>query len=215
VPRMLRDSSNIVVDTIPRTWLQELRADGAFDYSDKRPPVNIMQELLNYLRQFLGLMESSDDVSWLIDLVMWTLIIGAVALIVWTLIKTGVIPPITLRSRRVRVRDEEIDDISELDFDRLIGTEVAAGRYRVAMRYRYLHVLRDLQDDGRITYKRDRTNRAYARDLSGTSLAAPFAECVRVFERVWYGEQHLTSEQYDAQVGVFDTMRRAMQGGEA
>jgi hypothetical protein len=174
-----------------------------------------MQELLNYLRQFLGLMESSDDVSWLIDLVMWTLIIGAVALIVWTLIKTGVIPPITLRSRRVRVRDEEIDDISELDFDRLIGTEVAAGRYRVAMRYRYLHVLRDLQDDGRITYKRDRTNRAYARDLSGTSLAAPFAECVRVFERVWYGEQHLTSEQYDAQVGVFDTMRRAMQGGEA
>lgn len=211
---MLSDSIAVVPDTIPHAWLRELRADRAFDYADKRPPVDIMGEIRQALMRLLQMLSGSDDTAWLIDVLLYGVIAAAVILLVWTLIKTGVMPPIMLRTGRVRALDAEVEDITEIDFERLIGVEVDSGRYRSAIRYLYLRSLRDLQDRGLLTYKRDRTNRAYARDLAGTAFAVPFSECVRVFERVWYGDTMATADDYASYATVFERLQHTMQRGE-
>lgn len=211
---MLPDSVRVTPDTIPHAWLSELRAERAFDYGDKRPPVDIMGEIRQALMRLLQMLSGSDDTAWLVDVLIYGVIAAAVILLIWTLIRSGVMSPITLRAGRVRTLDTDLEDITEIDFERLIGAEVQSGRYRSAIRYLYLRSLRDLQDRGLLTYKRDRTNRAYARDLAGTSCAAPFAECVRVFERVWYGDAKATADDYVTYTAIFERLQRTMQGGE-
>jgi hypothetical protein len=72
-----------------------------------------------------------------------------------------------------------------------------SGRYREAMRALYLELLGRLYRSGAISYDRTRTNWEYAAQLRARpELRKPFIDLTEIFDRVWYGQQPSTPEEY-------------------
>lgn len=83
------------------------------------------------------------------------------------------------------------------------------GDYRTAVRYLYLSTLLLLEERGLLRYDRSLTNREYLRTVSHRpELAAILREVIDVFDRVWYGFQTLTANEYDAYAQRVETLRQ-------
>ena len=93
--------------------------------------------------------------------------------------------------------DVQDEDIHGLDFNALLANAEMAGNYRLAVRLGYLHVLKQLTDQGLIRWQPDKTNHDYLFELPAGPLPAAFRELTRQFDYVWYGEHDdLTPAHY-------------------
>jgi len=90
------------------------------------------------------------------------------------------------------------ENIHELDFGSALSEAESAGNLRLATRLGYLHLLKQLTDQGLIDWQPDKTNQAYLRELAtaGPALNPQFTELTRQFEYVWYGEFPLSAAAY-------------------
>lgn len=70
------------------------------------------------------------------------------------------------------------------------------GNYLLAVRLYYLEVLKRLNEQGHIKWKKDATNRAYLRVLRSTPYATTFLTLTQTFERIWYGNNAPTASRY-------------------
>jgi len=86
----------------------------------------------------------------------------------------------------------DAEEIAAVDLDARLAEALAAGRHREAVRWRFLRLLQRLDGAGRLAWRRDKTNLDYVREVR----AAPFAEAVRVFDHVWYGERPVDARRY-------------------
>ncbi len=80
-------------------------------------------------------------------------------------------------------------NLHKSDMEILIEKTLEEGNYMMVIRLYYLWGIKELSNKHLIKWKRDKTNRDYARELSKTGLQKPFREVTRIFERVWYGNQ--------------------------
>lgn len=80
------------------------------------------------------------------------------------------------------------EDIHGTDLTALLERAIEAGDYRAIIRYRYLWLLRHLDNGGLITWQPEKTNARYVAEVQPTpALARPFEQVTGLYERVWYG----------------------------
>lgn len=96
---------------------------------------------------------------------------------------------------KTNIADEEMPD----DPDSLIENAMAAGNYRLAVRYLYLKTLKTLADRKYIEISSNKTNYEYVREVRKHSFANDFASLTLEYEYTWYGEYPL-DEKLFAQV---------------
>ena len=91
-----------------------------------------------------------------------------------------------------------VEDIKELEIDRLLREAMTSGNYRLVIRMYFLGLLQKLDEDGFIIWKKDKTNRDY---LSELFSKAHFFEEVKsltfAYEEVWYGDHNLHTHTYE------------------
>ncbi len=88
------------------------------------------------------------------------------------------------------------------------------GDYRTAVRYLYLSSLLLLEERGLLRYDRSLTNREYLRTVSHRpELAAILREVIDVFDRVWYGFQTVTANEYDAYAQRVEMLKQQKEAG--
>ncbi|MEZ5013388.1 MAG: hypothetical protein R2794_03790 [Chitinophagales bacterium] len=85
----------------------------------------------------------------------------------------------------------------ESDLERFLRTALEAGDYRTAIRIYYLMILKNLQDNQWITWRKNKTNYDYLLESSEHPLYTSFRNNTRIFEYVWYGEQQIGKSQFD------------------
>lgn len=90
----------------------------------------------------------------------------------------------------------DVDDLGAVDLAPLLAAAVAEGRLRDAVRYRFLVLLQRLDRAGALAWRRDKTNRDYAREMAGAPGGAAFAAAARAFDYVWYGERAVDRARY-------------------
>ncbi len=89
-----------------------------------------------------------------------------------------------------RVDIEKVEqNLHKSDMEILIDQSLKDGNYMLAVRLYYLWAIKELSNKHFIKWKRDKTNRDYARELRKTDLHPSFRKVTRIFERVWYGNQ--------------------------
>ena len=108
------------------------------------------------------------------------------------------------------VRPEELDEdqLTLQQTDGLIARAEANGQWNVAIRLHFLALLKDLQEQARITWRRDKTNRDYRYELAGAPDAAAFAELTTAYEAAWYGDHALSELRYRQLASAFLQFRR-------
>lgn len=84
----------------------------------------------------------------------------------------------------------------ETDLERYLREALTASDYRMAVRIYYLMLLRSLHEKGFITWKKEKTNHDYLRELSAHPSFHKLSFSTLVFEYVWYGDRLLNEAEF-------------------
>lgn len=93
--------------------------------------------------------------------------------------------------------EEEQELLKREDLGQLISQAEQAGNYRLAVRYRYMKTLQDMEQRKLIQLSARATNWEYVDRLGSHPLRKQFQLLTRAYEYVWYGEFNVNSEQYN------------------
>ena len=88
------------------------------------------------------------------------------------------------------------DYIHETDLDRFLREALAASNWPLAVRLYFLQTIKQLSEKKDIVWSKEKTNRDYLREMRGHPLGAQFRDATRQYERVWYGNQPITAEEF-------------------
>jgi hypothetical protein len=87
-------------------------------------------------------------------------------------------------------------DIENADLETLLQEALQHHLYYLAIRLHFLMVLKAMYAKQLITYKKDRTNGEYLREIKYSQLFDEFKTLINLFERVWYGNFPITPSSY-------------------
>ncbi len=143
------------------------------------------------------------DFSGLAKGIMVVLIIGLVVFLLLQLMKVNFKGLLKKKSDKAKVVTvaplKEVDeiDINNMEFEDLVQQAIDKGQFRTAVRLLYLRTLRLLSDQSLISWKHEKTNHQYLRELSDVSLKPLFSDVTLIFEYAWYGEVPVDKDEFN------------------
>jgi hypothetical protein len=109
-----------------------------------------------------------------------------------------------------------VEDIKELEIDRLLREAMSAGNYRLAIRICFLGLLKKLDEDGLILWKKNKTNRDYLTELFIKSRYFDEVKHLTLaYEEVWYGEHTFSRQTYEEIISSFKTIDQKLNADKA
>lgn len=94
--------------------------------------------------------------------------------------------------------EENKEGFTDKDFSPLLAEALAAQNYLLALRLRFLVLLKEMAYRKVITWRNEKTNREYAAQLSGTHWLVDFVFISRVYETAWYGSRRVNAQEFEA-----------------
>lgn len=105
---------------------------------------------------------------------------------------------------------ENLEVLAQEDINSLIGSAIAVGDYRLAVRYSYLSVLKSMMDKSLIDWGIQKTNHDYMKELPSGSLKASFAAVTRIYDYIWYGGFDVDKEDFERVNAVFGELKKEL-----
>lgn len=68
--------------------------------------------------------------------------------------------------------------------------------FRLAVRIWFTTILKELIEQNKIVWHKEKTNHIYVHELFGKAEYTSFKECVRVYDVIWYGEYAISEKEY-------------------
>ncbi|MBL7727986.1 MAG: DUF4129 domain-containing protein [Dinghuibacter sp.] len=130
---------------------------------------------------------SGSSFSWLMMLLIF---VGLVAILMFAL----KLNPGGLFSRRASkpvAAEEEPganENIHAMKFETELEKAIRLKNFRLALRILYLETLKKMTDRNIISWRPEKTNWEYVREIKDASVRTPFAEITNAFDYAWYGE---------------------------
>jgi len=126
------------------------------------------------------------------------ILIGLIAFVLVQLLKKP-------RNRRLAHRENALSPITDeqlpnFGLDGHIREAETRGDFGAAVRFRYLSVLQALERGMWIKWKKEKTNREYARDLKKAPFKEIFNLATQIFDRVRYGAYLPEEKQYQQEI---------------
>jgi hypothetical protein len=116
------------------------------------------------------------------------------------------------KSRKIAEEETGIEtgDIFTINYQHEIDKAVEQNNFRLAVRLRFLRLLRDLSDKNIIQYKQDSTNFDYLVQLRKSALYADFFRLARNYEYSWYGQFEIDKAKYSIIKNDFENFERRL-----
>lgn len=118
---------------------------------------------------------------------------------------------LTKKNRKVKPIDAAapVENIDELDADGLLIDAMNSNDLRLAIRVRYLLLLKKLNEAELIKWKKDKTNRDYLSELYGRHASYDDVRMLTLaYELVWYGERSVSESSFQKLSGDFESVNR-------
>jgi hypothetical protein len=177
---------------------------GSTDYNEE-PPEPEKQDT----REPMSLGNWNSD---LLGALAYVIIIGVIVSILYFVLR-NVKAGSPKRKLNVEVGDtaHHIENIEDLDVISLLQKTINEGNYRLAVRLYFLGLLKELNQQGVILWKKDKTNHDYLSELSVKDFHYDeVRELTLAYEQVWYGEHRLTTESYQQLFAAFENLHQKL-----
>ena len=99
--------------------------------------------------------------------------------------------------------EEDLDEIANNDFEKLIQRAKSEQDYRKAIRYYYLWVLQKLTDRNHIKWHKDKTDFDYLQELKNQSIKEKFSANTYIYDHIWYGNFELNPQEFELAESIF------------
>ncbi len=86
---------------------------------------------------------------------------------------------------------------SGIDWSKQIKNAEKNNEYRIAIRFYFLWLLKQLNKNGFIVWKLEKTNFDYAREINNDDIKYNFLKLNKLYEAVWYGNFPVIKDDYD------------------
>lgn len=97
---------------------------------------------------------------------------------------------------------EAIDDDNKLQ--ELLKDAIDQKKFGLAVRIRFVMLLRLMDDRKLLQFTINKTNRHYIQDVNSPGMREDFVRIVRLFERIWYGGREISEVEYASVNQLFD-----------
>lgn len=112
--------------------------------------------------------------------------------------------------------DEIEENLPDVELKTPIEKAIADGNYPLAIRLYYLSIIQELSANEIITWKREKTNFEYIREMRTHRLGNDFRNVTQIFERVWYGENEIDEAAFlQIQPAFLELAKEAKRVGKA
>jgi hypothetical protein len=98
------------------------------------------------------------------------------------------------------------ENISGVNFNTLIKEANDEENYRLAIRYYYLWLLKELDETDNIAYDPQKTNVDYQLELATSTLSEDFVKASYYYSYIWYGEFAIDEEDYTTAILVYNNL---------
>ncbi|HWY98942.1 MAG TPA: DUF4129 domain-containing protein [Bacteroidia bacterium] len=185
--------------------LQKFLTDKDFKYeTDYRAKIGFWEALWKWLVRhlFSPLIKGHALTIW--NIIEYTFAIVTIFLVAWYFIKADRGGLFSRGAKKLKVDIEGgEEDINLMDFEKLIGNAIENHQYRIAVRYLYLRLLKDLSDTNLINWKAEKTNRDYLDELRSTPFGTHFREVTLLFDYAWYGDVAVNENNFGQIKDIF------------
>lgn len=192
------DSSEVQLRSFDNDKVAAFKEDKQFDYDKKKISFS------DWLSQFFKSADKDIGVevstSWL-KIIGWILValvvVGIVIFIVVVSLDTKFSGFISGKGYKAKL-DYDIKDIDihSIPFDAEILNAEKNENYTAALRFRYLQIIKSLEDKHFIVWKLNKTNYQYWKELEKTGLQDQFKALTHIFEYSWYGQYEIDQNKY-------------------
>lgn len=102
---------------------------------------------------------------------------------------------------------DEVQNIKEEDFKKLITESENSENYRLAIKYQYLFLLKKMDRSEIISYDSQKTSHDYLLQLEGKPHYTNFSKSAYYFTYIWYGEFEIDATAYQKAASSFVTLQ--------
>ncbi|MCF6167866.1 DUF4129 domain-containing protein [Lutibacter sp.] len=190
--------SSIVKKKFDSKNLEKYKTDKDFNYEEenanKEP--TFIERVFNWLgRQFLRFLEWIFGVKYakgLFASILSALPYVILGVVLFLLLKFFL--KVNLKSSSITSKNNPVVSITEeeeliksKDISKLIEQAIQQKNYRLAVRYYYLNILKQLENKELIIWEQQKTNEDYTKEIAQKNIQHVFANLTRLYDFVWYG----------------------------
>ena len=171
----------------------------------------MFERFLEWLAEKLFGNAGFDNVITARQIIMWSIFIGAIALLIWLLSKSEFVSLIKPKPKATAFNFMDIvGDLDKINFEDQIKVAIAAGDYRLATRWNYLKILFLLDKNKLIVFASYKTNIDYKYELKSKKHQATFVRLSYIYEYVWYGKFVIGSNDYKEKEIEFNNFEKEL-----
>ncbi|MBT8317058.1 MAG: DUF4129 domain-containing protein [Lutibacter sp.] len=200
------DNSTIVQKKFENKNLDQYKSDSDFNYEEHvATEPSFIERVFNWLgRQLKRLLEWIFGVKYATDIFAAILtaipyvIAGIVLLLLLKFFLKVNSNAFVSNSKNIPavVITEEEELINSKDISVLIEKAIRQKNYRLAVRYYYIHILKQLENHQFISWEQQKTNDDYSKEISQKSIKKSFIKLTRLYDFVWYGNFDINEMEF-------------------
>lgn len=193
------ENEKIEVRKPTKEKIESLKEQRDFAYARKlKPAESLWDRLMFWLGYQLDKLLAKTSYNYFWKPLFYLIIIATIIFVILKLFGVEIRNLFSKTPATVEIPFDIINEnIHELNLDQLIAQATELKNFRLAVRYLYLKVLKQLSDSELIVWKTGKTNRMYVVELNKNQLHQPFEYLTTQFEYVWYGEFEMNDKTYE------------------
>lgn len=171
--------------------------------------LNIKYE--NFLNWLFGDYEANTVIAFLLKILPYFIIGAILGFVVWLFIRLD--PGNTLLQDQEEPEvflDEEEKIIRSQNIRLLIEKAIEQGNFRLAIRYYYLQLLKELNKKDFIHYESQKTNTEYLNEVKREDLRQPLKNLIRIYNFSWYGGFSISENHFRSAQQSFEEMENLL-----
>lgn len=192
------DSSELKLIRPDSLLEKKVFADPKMKYDrDLKYEPGLLDRFMDWLSELIFGNNNNENIEFTGTLIIWAVIIFCVILVVWLLWRSDLSRLVRPESKLTTFNFSEItDDLSTINFDKMINEAVNNNDFRTAVRWNYLKCLFLLEKGGHLMFQPAKTNIDYQYDLKKSNFLAEFMAVSRIYDYVWYGKFTVDQTKY-------------------
>lgn len=157
----------------------------------------LLDRFMDWLSELLFGNNNNENIAFTRTLIIWAVIIFCVILVIWLLWRSDLSRLVRPESKLTTFNFNEItDDLSTINFDKMIDEALKNNDFRTAIRWNYLKCLFLLEKGGHLMFQPSKTNIDYLNDLRKSDFLSEFKAVSRIYDYVWYGKFTVDQTKY-------------------
>lgn len=183
---------------IPAEKINKYLTDTEFIYDrDYSPPITLWDIIKQWFNKYFltPLFNNTSVTFW--EIIEYLLIAVTMGMVIYYLVKGEKVGLFYKNSSPGIVIHDGEENIHQMNFDVLVEEAIAKGQYRLAVRHLYLKSLRELSAQHLISWKAEKTNYDYIRELHSFAFVQLFKEITLLFDYAWYGDVPITANNFE------------------